>query len=85
MGEMLSAVPETIWRVAPKALSLGNEDVHFWRIFPDQAADRIRYWESFLSADERHRANRFPQRRRRTRVPQLALVVDGPQELAYRS
>jgi 4'-phosphopantetheinyl transferase len=47
------------WRTPPDTLSLGDDDVHVWRVRLNQSASRLRSVLHILAADEHDRAERF--------------------------
>ncbi|MBW4520427.1 MAG: 4'-phosphopantetheinyl transferase superfamily protein [Scytolyngbya sp. HA4215-MV1] len=50
---------EEIWQLPEPPLSLSPQEVHVWRVFLDQAPERLASWFDLLSHDEQVRANRF--------------------------
>jgi 4'-phosphopantetheinyl transferase len=51
--------PADAWRDPPKALILGNREVHVWQAALDQSPSQLDSYLRTLSADERARADRF--------------------------
>lgn len=52
-----------MWRLPPKSLALGIDEVHVWRAALDGAASHLQSLWQTLSLDERGRAERFHFRR----------------------
>lgn len=50
---------ESIWQPAPANLYLASDEIHLWRASLDQATTSVDQLAETLSADERHRAERF--------------------------
>ena len=57
----------SLWRIPPRALALGNGEVHVWRVATDLAPPRLKRFQQTLSAAERERARRFYFRKDRDR------------------